>query len=128
MPLSRRASSNVDYEIYTATRSSPTSLAWSPPQLLTWVDSDGGALNVDGFLSADGFSFAFSSDRQYGPGSQDLFFAALAGYMSPGTPVPMASLNASGFIQADPWLSQDLHEIYFTSDRGGSAKIYHATR
>ena len=40
---------------------------------------------------------------------------------------PLAKLNSS-HDDRDPWLSPDASEIYFSSDRTGTLKIYRATR
>ncbi|MGA2447493.1 MAG: hypothetical protein ABTD50_02320 [Polyangiaceae bacterium] len=126
MPMSYRASSSVEYQIYMTYRTSATT-TWTAPALLPWADTSN--LDVDGFLSDDALSFAFSSDRLNGSGLQDLFFASLPGPLVwSGTPVPLTTLNTAAYNEADPWLSPDLHDIYFSSNRSGTPRIYHATR
>lgn len=124
MPMSYRSSPLSNYQIYTASWSSPT---WSQPTLLEWVDTAN--LDVDPFLSDDNLSFAFSSDRLNDAGIQNLFLAVRADPSSGfATPVPLASLNTDPYMEAHPWLSPDQHEIYFDSDRSGVFRIYRATR
>jgi hypothetical protein len=124
MPLSRRATATQPYEIFTASRPSETS-PWSPPVRLDSIDTSG--LNVDGFLSQDGLTLYFSSDRL--SGSQDLFVAERTDVSAPfAAPVALAALNTPAYEEAGPWVSPDGHEIYFESDRTGTKQIYHAVR
>jgi hypothetical protein len=125
MPLSQRRDSNVPYQILFASRSSTSSGAWSSPAIVPSVDNAN--LDDDGFLTDDGMTLYFSSDRLNG--SQDLFVTQRptvdGGF---GEAIPLGSLNTSKAAERDPWVSPDGHEIYFTSDRSGARQIYHATR
>ena len=124
MPIGVRPSSASDYQIAFASRAS-TDGPWAAPQLLTEVDTAN--TDVDGFLGDDGLTLHFSSDRQ-NKGDQDLFIAHRADAAGPfGGFAPIAELNSS-HDDRDPWLSADGAEIYFSSDRSGSLKIYRATR
>jgi hypothetical protein len=126
IPVSYRISVSYEYQIYMAYRASAVA-GWSTPTLLTWVDTAN--LDVDGFLSDDALSFALSSDRLNAVGKQDLFLASRTDSLSAfGTPVTLASLNTDTSREAHPWVSPDLHEVYFDSDRSGVPRIYHATR
>jgi hypothetical protein len=126
MPLSYRISQSYEYQIYMATRSSPSAM-WTAPALLAWVDTAN--LDVDGFLSDDALSFAFSSDRLNDAGIQDLFLALRADPFSAFvTAEALASVNLATSGEAHPWLSPDQRELYFDSDRSGVPRIYHATR
>jgi hypothetical protein len=127
MPLSRRADSNAPYEMFAATRGTASATAtWSAPVSMASVNT--GGLDDDGFLTDDGLTLYFSSDRLNG--TQDLFVTERPDPTSPfAPPVPLATLNTSTYDERDPWVSPDGHEIYFTSDRtGGSLQIFHATR
>jgi hypothetical protein len=100
---------------------------WTAPALLAWVDTAN--LDVDGFLSDDALSFAFSSDRLNDAGIQDLFLALRADPFSAFvTAEALASVNLATSGEAHPWLSPDQRELYFDSDRSGVPRIYHATR
>ena len=89
-------------------------------------DIDTANTDVDGFLSDDGLVLHFSSDRQ-NKGDQDLFVAGRADVRGAFTTfAPIPELNSS-HDDRDPWLSPDATEIYFSSDRSGTLKIYHAT-
>jgi hypothetical protein len=126
MPLSRRADADAPYQVFSATRSSTAPLAaWSAPVAIASVNTAG--LDDDGFLTDDGLTLYFSSDRLNG--TQDLFVTERSDLASPfASPVPLASLNRSTSDERDPWVSPDGHEIYFTSDRLGELQIFHATR
>ena len=124
MPIGVRPSSSDDYQIALASRAAVDG-AWGAPHKLAEVDTAN--TDVDGFLSDDGLTLHFSSDREKA-GDQDLFFgtrAAVGGAFGAFTPIP--ELNSS-HDDRDPWLSADGSEIYFSSDRTGSLKIYRATR
>src|SRR5690348_60821 len=59
-----------------------------------------------------------------------LVAAALAGCASHPVckpPRPLAELNSAGEDRT-PWLSRDELEIFFSSDRAGTADLYRATR
>jgi Tol biopolymer transport system component len=125
MPLSRRDNTNTPYQIFFASRPSSSSGSWSSPVTVPSVDSAN--LDDDGYLTDDGLTLYFSSDRLNG--SQDLFVTQRStpdgGF---GPAIPLGGLNTSKYQERDPWVSPDGHEIYFTSDRGGGLQIYHATR
>ena len=124
MPLGVRPPSSSEYQIAVSSRAA-SSAAWTAPSPLTEVDTAN--TDVDGFLSDDGLVLHFSSDRQ-NKGDQDLFVArraAIGGAF--GGFAPIAELNTS-HDDRDPWLSSDGGEIFFSSDRGGTLKIYRATR
>ncbi len=124
MPLAVRPASSSDYHVAFATRASVTD-PWMTP--VSRPDIDTANTDVDGFLSDDGLVLHFSSDRQK-KGGQDLFVAGRARDGDPFTGfAPIAELNSS-HDDRDPWLSPDASEIYFSSDRTGTLKIYRATR
>jgi Tol biopolymer transport system component len=126
MPLSWRHDSNTPYQIFFASRSSTSSGAWSSPVTVPSVDNAN--LDDDGFLTDDGTTLYFSSDRLNG--TQDLFVTQRPTPDADfGAAIPLEGLNTSTAAERDPWVSPDGHEIYFTSDRGGGRlRIYHATR
>jgi hypothetical protein len=124
MPLAVRPPSSSEYQIDFASRASLTD-AWTTP--VARPDIDTANTDVDGFLSDDGLVLHFSSDRVK-KGDQDLFVANRAdtGGLF-GAFAPISELNSS-HDDRDPWLSPDAAEIYFSSDRSGTLKIYRATR
>lgn len=124
MPLAVRPPSSAEYHIDFASRASAGD-AWVTP--VARPDIDTANTDVDGFLSDDGLVLHFSSDRQK-MGDQDLFVGLRAdtgGAFGGFAPIP--ELNSS-HADRDPWLSPDATEIYFSSDRNGTLKIYRATR
>jgi hypothetical protein len=124
MPLAVRPPSSSDYQIAFASRAA-TSAPWTAPAARPEIDTAN--TDVDGFLSDDGLVLHFSSDRQ-NKGDQDLFVAhrsGTGGAFAAFEPIP--ELNSS-HDDRDPWLSPDASEIYFSSDRSGTLKIYRATR
>ncbi len=124
MPLGYRAVSSATYQIDEASRSG-LDASWSMPLPLSEVDTAN--IDVDGFLSDDGLTLHFSSDRLH-KGDQDLYVAHRARVGDPfGDFAPLGGLNTP-HTDRDPWLSPDGTEIYFSSDRSGALKIYRATR
>jgi hypothetical protein len=124
MPIGVRPPLASEYQIAFASRAS-AGAGWSAPALVPEVDTAN--TDVDGFLSDDGLVLHFSSDRK-NKGDQDLFVASRSATGgSFGGFTPIAELNSS-HDDRDPWLPADGSEIYFSSDRSGTLKIYRATR
>jgi hypothetical protein len=124
MPLSRRATANDPYQMFVAARIS-TSASWAAPLPDTSVDTAN--VDDDGYLTDDGLTLYFSSDRLNG--SQDLFVTERPTPSAPfALPVALAELNTTAYAERDPWVSADGHTIYFASDRTGTLQIYMATR
>jgi WD40-like Beta Propeller Repeat len=124
MPLAVRPPPSSEYHIEFASRAAVGD-AWMAPTLRPDIDTAN--TDVDGFLSDDGLVLHFSADRQT-TGDQDLWVAERAdvgGAFTAFAPIP--ELNSS-HDDRDPWLSSDGSEIYFSSDRSGSLKIYRATK
>ena len=125
MPPSYRSAPINQFQTFTTTRPSPDS-PWTAPVRLTEVDT--ADVDTDGFETSDGLAFYFSSDRIV-DGGQNLFVATRADAAAPfGSFAPLAELNVLGAQDRDPWLSPDGHEIYFSSNRSGTLKIYEANR
>jgi Tol biopolymer transport system component len=83
--------------------------------------------NVDGFLTEDGLTLYFNSDRP-AHASEDLFVATRRTKSSAfDPPVPLSEINTSSG-ERDPWLSSDGKHLFFASNRGGEYSIYEATR
>jgi WD40-like Beta Propeller Repeat len=124
MPLGVRPSSSDEYQIDFATRAAADE-PWTAPVPRAEVDTAN--TDVDGFLSDDGLTLHFSSDRQT-KGDQDLFVATRDAMGSPFTAFSTIPELESPQDDRDPWLPADSSEIYFSSDRTGTLKIYRATR
>ncbi len=124
MPLGYRGVSNLTYQIDVASRSA-LDASWMAPAPLSEVDTAN--IDVDGFLSDDGLTLHFSTDRLH-KGDQDLYVAHRSGVGDAFTAfAPLGGLNTPD-TDRDPWLSPDGTEIYFSSDRSGALRIYRATR
>jgi hypothetical protein len=124
MMLSRRASASVPYQILAAARASLPA-PWGAPASVASVDTAN--LDDDGYLTDDGLTLYFSSDRL--SGTQDLFVTQRASGSAPfAAPLPLTALNTATYDERDPWVSADQHEIYFTSNRSGTLQIYRAVR
>jgi hypothetical protein len=124
MPVSRRPDAGFPYQVFFADRPASGS-PWNAPVPDLSVDNAG--MNDDGFLTDDGLTLYFSSDRL--TGSQDLFVTERPTVTAPfAAPVALATLNTPTYAERDPWVSPDGHTIYFASDRTGSLQIYSATR
>jgi WD40-like Beta Propeller Repeat len=115
------------YQYQTFLTSRPNAGApWTKPTSISELDTAN--IDTDAFLTQDGLVLYFSTDR-IAAGDQDLFVTSRPDLGSPfGTPTALSELNVTGYQDRDPWLSPDGHEIYFSSDRGGTLKIYRATR
>ncbi|MDP9152604.1 MAG: hypothetical protein M3O36_21990, partial [Myxococcota bacterium] len=124
MPLAYRATPTDLYQLEFASRSTLGG-TWSAPSRIPSVDTAN--IDVDGFLTDDGLLLYFSSDRTTAL-DQDLFVASRGALGSPfAVFTPLFGLNTPA-ADRDPWVSAEGNEIYFASNRGGSVKIYRATR
>jgi WD40-like Beta Propeller Repeat len=113
--------------IYTASRSGRGQPFGAPGRLM-----DLASANDDGapFVSTDGLTIVFSSDRPGGQGSLDVWIASRPNLDAPfADPAPLAAVNSSG-AEDDPALSPDGRELFFTSnrERGKEFRIYRALR
>jgi hypothetical protein len=97
---------------------------WGPPRALTELNTAGE--ENGGCLTADGLTLYFYSDRL---GSSDLFVASRTSLIQPfAAAVPLDSLNLSTTSEKDPWVSEDEHHLFFTSDRAGQIELWRSTR
>jgi WD40-like Beta Propeller Repeat len=125
MPPSYRSTPNNQYQTFMTSRPD-AGAPWTMTVRLDEVDTAN--IDTDAFLTEDGLSLYFSSDRAH-PGDQDLFVAGRPNVQARfGSFTALGELNVTGFQDRDPWLSPDGSEIYLSSDRGGTLKIYRATR
>jgi len=117
-----------DLDIWLATRTS-TASAFGKPQNLSEVNSIG--IENGPYISADGLTIYFTSDRPGSVGRWDIWVATRSEISAPfGEPVNVAELN-TGNNDYSPKLTEDGLIIYFASNRpGGLGKsdIWYAAR
>lgn len=116
----------TEKDLYESTRPN-TSSPWSTPVPITELNTSGAERSP--FLSPDGLTIYFSSDRNSGSaGVNDMFYATRTSTTQPfGTPVAMTEINTAN-DDDDPWLSSDGRILMMTSDRSGDYEIYEARR
>ncbi|HXN31827.1 MAG TPA: hypothetical protein VN894_08200 [Polyangiaceae bacterium] len=123
-PSYREKLPNNQFQTFLTSRVS-VNAPWAAPTRLSEVDT--ADIDTDGFLTDDQLVLYFSTDRAI-VGDQDLYVARRSSPAAPFTSFdPISELNTT-HQERDPWVSPDGHEIYFSSDRGGTLQIYHATR
>jgi len=114
MPLSSKRHGGVLYQIYFAARSSAEQPWAEPNQEHLGAINSAAYQSADGFLSADGLSLYFSSNRAR---TSDLYVARRATLNDDfGTPEALADLNTA-WEERMPWLSPDGTQLYFASNR-----------
>jgi len=124
---SARVGGSGDNDIWMATKSS-TTLLFGTVTNLTAVNGryrDGSAI-----LSKDGLTVYFASTRgSSGTGELDIWTATRSTTERTdfGTPTALTGINTTS-KETDPALSSDETELFFVSDRSGSAQLWRATR
>jgi hypothetical protein len=120
MPLGSDRDSRGYYQIYFATRPTPSAPFGTPapvPELVFEHQS-----TVDGLLTDDGLTLFYASGPAFGPA--DLFVTSRRSTSEPfGDTVALDTLNSAN-DERDPFLSADGSQFYFSSDRGGHYDIY----
>jgi Tol biopolymer transport system component len=122
---SDRPGSAGDFDLYVARREHAAD-AFSPP---TPIDEINTPANEDTpFVTPDGLTLYFSSNRPGGLGAIDLYVARRSSPTGKfGPPVNLAALNAPAPArQFSARLAADGRTMYFASDRAGSIDIYRA--
>jgi Tol biopolymer transport system component len=102
--------------LYQASRTEPASSAFSTPTIVDELRSSG----RDGtpFLSSDGLSLYFDSEREGGQGGRDLWVARRTEPQARfGTPTALVELNTPD-LELLPWLTSDALTLLFVSSRG----------
>jgi len=119
---STQAGGAGDFDVYLASR---TSSPGPFPTFRRLVNL--GTVNHDGspFITADKSAVYLDSNRAGTMGDLDLYVSKLVADYE--VPTPVTELNSAA-LDADPWVSPDGHHMYFTSNRDGTTRIYHATR
>jgi hypothetical protein len=111
-------------DIFISTRAA-TSDAWTTPAAIDAINT--AIYEGAPFLSADGLDIYFDTDQGAGDGN-DLYQSTRA---SRSDPFPAAiridGLNSPA-IDADPWISPDRRHAYWTSNRDGTVRLWHASR
>jgi hypothetical protein len=102
--------------LYQASRVEPATSAFSTPTAIEELSSSG----RDGtpFLSSDGLSLYFDSERDGGQGGRDLWVARRTEPQAPfGAPAALVELNTPD-LELLPWLTSDGLTLLFVSSRG----------
>jgi len=123
---SKRPGGPGNDDLHVATRDSATS-AWSVPNLVSELNS---TLNDSSpWLSADGLVVYLDRGAAGGTDGRSIWVATRGAAGDPfSTPTILIGGIDSPQRDTDPWLSPDLHTIYFCSNRTGDQEIYVATR
>lgn len=111
-------------DLCVATRASKT-VPWNPPVTLPGI-SDPAYDESQQWSSPDLTVIYFVTDRPPST-SQDIWLAKRPDTQSAFTIARVTELS-TGTQDVDPWLTPDLHTIYFASTRSGTLDIYTATR
>ena len=108
--LARGPSEEAPFDLYMATRESPSD-QFDSPEPIDELNTDFGEGNPN--ISADGLTIAYNSGRA---GTSDVYVATRASRTEPfGEPMPPdASINTEAFDEFDPHLSYDGLALYFT--------------
>jgi hypothetical protein len=125
MAPSYRSTPNNQFQTFMTSRAD-AGAPWTMPVRLYEVDTAN--IDTDAFLTENGLLLYFSSDRA-DAGHQDLYIGSRPNVQAPfGSFTALGALNVTGAQDRDPWVSLDGREIYLSSDRSGTLKIYRATR
>ncbi|HVW26338.1 MAG TPA: hypothetical protein VHC69_13305 [Polyangiaceae bacterium] len=116
--LGRRPKGTDNYDMYVSTRATADD-PWQPAEPIQELDTK--ANESDAFLAGDGYELLFTR-------SKDLQFARRPAQTAPFVLVgPLDDLNSSS-DDRDPWATQDLRYVVFSSNRSGSYELYEASR
>lgn len=118
MLLARRNSDSDDYDLFVATRQTAAD-PWGDAIPIAELDTD--SEESDAFLASTGHDVLFTR-------SKDLWFAERESVTgSFASPVRVDALNSSK-DDRDPWATDDLRYLVFSSNRSGSYLLYEAER
>ena len=112
----------VSLDIYAAERASVTQ-PWGAPIALTEVNGAGADGNP--MLSRDRLELFMNSDRS---GNAELYVAKRATPSLPFSAPVLITELADPTLDNDPWISADDRTLMFTSDRGGTRRLWVTTR
>lgn len=123
--VSNRPGGQGASDIWVARRGALTD-QWTTPTNVSELNT---TLRDEGMtLSRDGLSIIFASNRAGGAGNVDLWLALRTSLDAPfSEPVNLTEVN-TGDDEVDPHLSNDGHELFFSSNRDGEQLLYRAWR
>jgi len=114
-----------DINLYLSSRGS-VAATWATPALVAELETN--AQESNPYLTPDGLTVYFDSDRPGGAGSRDLYVATRPDVSSPfSTPQRISELGTSD-NERDAWLSPDGRRLYFSSNFNGDFDIYVSER
>lgn len=122
---SARSGSAGACDIWVATRAS-TGVNFGAPTNMTELNS--GSFDAAPSFSADGLFVAFASDRSGGNGQLDLWTATRQSTSNAFGAFQNLAIANTNNNDADPMLSADDTELFYSSDRDGARKIWRLTR
>jgi hypothetical protein len=112
-------------DVYLATRAAVTD-SWGTPMPIAELNTANYEADPD--IARDERVFLFSSDRPGGPGPGDIYISTRASSAVPfDPPLLIPELNTAG-DEEDPFVTDDVRYILFSSDRSGNFEIYEASR
>jgi hypothetical protein len=117
---------NTGFEDLYVARRARTSDDFDAPTAVDQLNSSG--RDTGAALSADGLSVYYSSERSGTQGGFDLWLARRASRTAAFSTIePLSELNGRD-DEFDPTLSGDERQLVFVSNRGGSTRLWQATR
>jgi len=112
-------------DLFEATRAS-TDAPWTNRHAIAELDTP--TIDATPYLTADGLTIYFISDRPGGAGGLDLYVATRPAPDAPfDAPVAVVELNDASDIE-DPWLSPDGRYLVLADNRAGTQDLYEASR
>ncbi|MFN0251200.1 MAG: TolB family protein [Kofleriaceae bacterium] len=114
------------FDIYTATRATPTS-TWEAPSLVAGVNSANSEMRPT--LTADGLTMYAERETNGGP-TRDIVTATRSATNASFSALTAVTVLNDGDIDATPYVLPDHSALYMTSRRGGSnnIQVYRAAR
>jgi Tol biopolymer transport system component len=122
---SNRAANSGSTNLWLAQRNSAQD-GFEPPSEVAGVNSDG--RDISPSLTADRRVLFFCSDRDGGPGSDDIWMATREDAASEfGAPQPVPIINETS-SELNVAVSRDGREIIFSSNRSGGRRLFRSVR
>jgi Tol biopolymer transport system component len=123
--LDRRTAGGISIDLYWSRRDSPTD-PWAAPKPLDGLNT--GDQEADPYLSPDGLTLYFNSNRSDGTGSSDLYWTTRRTTTSLfRVPDELDELNSESH-EANAGFALDGRYVVFSSDRSGDQEVYHSLR
>lgn len=121
---SDRNGGGTGLDLYESTRIGNAGISYTAPALipLSTVGTD-----ASPFLSADGLALYYAMSPANDP-NRDLYVATRASTTDPFSGGTRIDELSTTFNDSDPWVSPDGNDIYFTSTRNGTTRIWHARK